>query len=127
VPEAQRVFVTAHEDEELEEAFWFAQHRAIHPAHDLNTTLILHIADARAAKSSKPLTTTPDGLAVAAWRRSGPGNAEAVGQHAEQLRPFRWRQRHGDGGAVGDLVPVSADLFRRLRFQRHQKGVLAGL
>jgi hypothetical protein len=46
VPEAKRVFVTAHEDEELEEAFWFAQHRAIHPAHDLNTTLILHLADA---------------------------------------------------------------------------------
>lgn len=46
VPEAQRVFITAHEDEELEEAFWFARHRAIHPAHDLNLTLILHIADA---------------------------------------------------------------------------------
>jgi hypothetical protein len=45
VPEAKRVFVTAHEDEELEEAFWFAQHRAVHPAHDLNTTLILHLAD----------------------------------------------------------------------------------
>jgi hypothetical protein len=46
MPEAKRVFVTAHEDEELEEAFWFAQHRAVHPAHDLNTTLILHLADA---------------------------------------------------------------------------------
>lgn len=45
VPEAQKVFVTSHEDEELEEAFWFAQHRALHPAHDLNTTLILHLAD----------------------------------------------------------------------------------
>jgi hypothetical protein len=45
VPEAQRVFVTSHEDEELEEAFWFAQHRAVHPAHELSATLVLHIAD----------------------------------------------------------------------------------
>ena len=45
VPEEQRVMTTSHEDEELSEAFWFAKHRAVHPAHELRDTLILHIAD----------------------------------------------------------------------------------
>lgn len=44
VPEECQVQVTAHEDDDLEEVFWFAQHRASHPA-DLKETLILHIAD----------------------------------------------------------------------------------
>lgn len=44
VDEQRRVLVTAHEDDDLEEVFWFAQHRASHPA-DLKQTLILHIAD----------------------------------------------------------------------------------
>ena len=45
VPEEQMVMTTSHEDEELSEAFWFAKHRATHPAHELKDTLILHIAD----------------------------------------------------------------------------------
>lgn len=45
VPDEQLVIATAHEDEELSEAFWFARHRAVHPAHELRETLILHIAD----------------------------------------------------------------------------------
>lgn len=44
VPEERRVQLTAHEDDDLEEVFWFARHRAAHPA-DLQDTLILHIAD----------------------------------------------------------------------------------
>lgn len=36
---------TWHEDEELSEVFWFARHRAMHPA-ELRETLILHIAEA---------------------------------------------------------------------------------
>lgn len=44
VAEQHRVLVTAHEDDDLEEVFWFARHRASHPA-DLQDTLILHIAD----------------------------------------------------------------------------------
>lgn len=46
VPDEQRVLVTSHEDEDLEEVFWFARHRAAHPAHELRDTLLLHIADA---------------------------------------------------------------------------------
>ena len=46
VSDEQKVLITSHEDEDLEEVFWFAQHRASHPAHELSTTLILHIADA---------------------------------------------------------------------------------
>jgi hypothetical protein len=38
------VQVTAHEEDDLEEVFWFAQHRASHAA-DLKDTLILHLAD----------------------------------------------------------------------------------
>ncbi|NYE61532.1 hypothetical protein FHW58_002739 [Duganella sp. 1224] len=45
VPDERRVLVTAHEDDELDEVFWYARHRAAHPA-DLKHTLILHIADA---------------------------------------------------------------------------------
>lgn len=44
VPDERRVQVTAHEEDDLEEVFWFARHRASHPA-DLTQTLILHIAD----------------------------------------------------------------------------------
>ena len=36
---------TWHEDDELSEVFWFAKHRAVHPA-ELRETLILHIAEA---------------------------------------------------------------------------------
>lgn len=46
VPEEQRVLTTSHEEEELSEAFWFAKHRAVHPANELRETLILHIAEA---------------------------------------------------------------------------------
>lgn len=45
VPDEQSLIVTAHEDEDLSEAFWYARHRAVHPAHELRDTLILHIAD----------------------------------------------------------------------------------
>ena len=41
----QALTTTWHEDEELSEVFWFAKHRAMHPA-ELRATLILHIAAA---------------------------------------------------------------------------------
>lgn len=44
VAEQHRVLVTAQEDDDLEEVFWFARHRASHAA-DLQDTLILHLAD----------------------------------------------------------------------------------
>ena len=44
LPAEQQVITTAHEDEDLSEVFWFAKHRAVHPA-ELRETLILHIAD----------------------------------------------------------------------------------
>ena len=44
IPDDQLVVTTSHEDEELSEVFWFAKHRASHPAHELRDTLILHIA-----------------------------------------------------------------------------------
>jgi hypothetical protein len=40
------VITTAHEDEELDELFWFARHRAAHPTLTLNKTLIVHVAAA---------------------------------------------------------------------------------
>ena len=39
------LLTTAHEDEDLDEVFWFARHRAVHPALPLDTVLILHVAD----------------------------------------------------------------------------------
>jgi len=44
IPQEHVVVTTAHEDEELEEVFWFARHRAAHPACTLSRTLILHLA-----------------------------------------------------------------------------------
>jgi hypothetical protein len=46
IPAERVVVTTAHEDEDLADVFWFAKNRAHHPAVELNTTLILHIADA---------------------------------------------------------------------------------
>lgn len=46
VPDEQRVLATAHEDEDLDDVFWFARHRAAHPALALDTVVILHIAPA---------------------------------------------------------------------------------
>lgn len=44
-PERQ-VLTASFEDEDMDEVFWFARHRAAHPGAVLNTTLILHIAAA---------------------------------------------------------------------------------
>jgi hypothetical protein len=38
------VVATSHEDEELSEVFWFAKHRASHPAHELKNTVVLHVS-----------------------------------------------------------------------------------
>jgi hypothetical protein len=46
IPQEQLVVATAHEDDDLDEVFWFARHRAAHPACTLNKTLILHVAAA---------------------------------------------------------------------------------
>jgi len=44
IPEDRFVLTTWHEDEDMEEVFWFAKHRAAHPVVPLNTTLVLHLA-----------------------------------------------------------------------------------
>jgi hypothetical protein len=46
VPADRFVMTTWHEDEEIEDVFWFARHRASHPDVPLTATLILHIAPA---------------------------------------------------------------------------------
>jgi hypothetical protein len=40
------VIATWHEDEEREEVFWFAKHRAAHPSHSFKATVILDIGSA---------------------------------------------------------------------------------
>lgn len=45
IPEDETVLTSRHEDEDLEEVFWFAKHRARHPVLDLNDTLLIHITD----------------------------------------------------------------------------------
>ena len=44
VDDAQFVVTTGHQDESLEDVFWFAKNAAEHPALDLHNTLLLHIA-----------------------------------------------------------------------------------
>jgi hypothetical protein len=43
VPDEHAVIATWHEDEDLEEVFWFAKHRAAHPSHSFTATVILDI------------------------------------------------------------------------------------
>jgi len=47
-PDERRVLVTAHapDDEDIDEVFWFARHRAAHPVLPLDAVLIVHIAHA---------------------------------------------------------------------------------
>jgi hypothetical protein len=44
VPPEQAVLSTSHEDDDMEEVFWFAKHRAVHPGIDLKTTFVVHVA-----------------------------------------------------------------------------------
>ena len=44
VPDEHAVIATWHEDEDLEEVFWFAKHRAVHPSHSFKATVILDIS-----------------------------------------------------------------------------------
>lgn len=44
IPEDRVIITASHEDEDLSEVFWFAKHRASHPAHELRNTVILHIS-----------------------------------------------------------------------------------
>lgn len=46
IPDDRLVVATAHpeDDEDMEEVFWFARHRASHPACTLNRTVIVHVA-----------------------------------------------------------------------------------
>ena len=40
----QSVLTSAHEDEELDDVFWFARHRAAHPGPALETVMFVHVA-----------------------------------------------------------------------------------
>jgi hypothetical protein len=44
VPDEHKVIATWHEDEDREEVFWFAKHRAVHPSHSFKATVILDIS-----------------------------------------------------------------------------------
>ena len=44
IPESEFVMTTWHENESLEDVFWFAKHCALHQVHDLSDTIVLHIA-----------------------------------------------------------------------------------
>jgi hypothetical protein len=48
IPSDNFVMTTWHENESLEEVFWFAKHNAIHPSVEITNTLLVHIS-----KSSK--------------------------------------------------------------------------
>jgi hypothetical protein len=47
-PDEHKVLAAAHDpaDEDVDEVFWFAKHRAAHPALPLDTVLIVHVAQA---------------------------------------------------------------------------------
>lgn len=48
VPDERRVLTAAHdpEDEDIDEVFWFAKHRAAHPVLPLDEVVVVHIAAA---------------------------------------------------------------------------------
>ena len=43
IPDEETVITTWHDDEDLEEVFWFAKNRAKHPVLDLNDIVLIHI------------------------------------------------------------------------------------
>lgn len=45
ISDEETVVTTWHEDDDLEEVFWFSKNRAKHPVLDLNDTLLIHIGD----------------------------------------------------------------------------------
>lgn len=45
VPDEETVMTTSHEEDDLDEVFWFAKNRAKHAVLDLNDTLLIHIGD----------------------------------------------------------------------------------
>lgn len=45
IPDEELVVTSRHEDEDLEEVFWFAKNRAAHPVLALNDTVLVHICD----------------------------------------------------------------------------------
>ncbi len=53
IPRENFVMTTWHEDETLQEVFWFAKNSALHPAAPLEATLLLHIS---AGNGEKMLT-----------------------------------------------------------------------
>lgn len=44
IPDHRFVFTTWHENESLEETFWYSKHCAVHPSVELKNVLLLHIA-----------------------------------------------------------------------------------
>lgn len=51
IPEEQFVVTTWHDDEPLEEVFWFAKHCATHHAAELESTLLLQIGPTNQART----------------------------------------------------------------------------
>ena len=45
IPDARVIITTWHEDELLNEVFWFSKYSAMHPCFALDNLLILHLAD----------------------------------------------------------------------------------
>jgi hypothetical protein len=45
IPDAQLVITTAHPDEQLQNVFWYSKHTAMHPCHDLDQTVLLHLGE----------------------------------------------------------------------------------
>ena len=45
IPEDEFVITTWHDNEPLEEVFWFSKHNATHPSIDIQNTILLHISD----------------------------------------------------------------------------------
>lgn len=44
IPDERLVITTTHEDETLEQVFWFAKYTAMHPCADLEHVLLIHLA-----------------------------------------------------------------------------------
>lgn len=57
IPDEEVVMTTRHEDDDLEEVFWFAKNRARHPAIDLNETLLIHTRTTSAQSSRNGMVT----------------------------------------------------------------------
>ncbi len=65
VPANEHVMTTWHDDEPLSEVLWFAKHSALHPVHELQDLMVLHVSEHEQEESIRELYAAAEQLDAA--------------------------------------------------------------